>query len=141
MHLDVAVLAPRVVEVASRYFHAPHGDRLRVTTVDGRLFMPRSADRYDIILLDAYLIDSIPFHLATREFFAAARAHLAPGGVLGSNVIGALAGPRSGLFRAIYKTVASVFPTVYVFPVDWARFGSPVAWRNIVLRAPERRPN
>ena len=138
MHVDVAELDPRVVEVARRYFQAPQGDRLRVTTEDGRLFMTRSADRYDIILLDAYLIDTIPFHLATREFFAAARAHLVPGGVLGSNVIGALAGPRSGLFRAIYKTVASVFPTVYVFPVDWDRYGSPVALRNIILVATDQ---
>lgn len=135
MRIDIAELDPRVVEVARRFFHAPLGDRLQVTTEDGRLFMTRSADRYDIILLDAYLIDTIPFHLATREFFAAARAHLVPGGMLGSNVIGALAGPRSGLFRAIYKTMASVFPTVYVFPVDWDRFGSPVALRNIILVA------
>src|SRR5947199_10697331 len=90
------------------------------------------------MLLGACLIDSTQYHLATREFFAAARPHLAPGGVLGSNVIGALAGPRSGLFRAIYKTVASVFPTVYVFPVDWDRYGSPVAVRNIILVASDQ---
>ena len=138
MRIDVAELDPAVVDAARRYFHAPAGSRLRVTTEDGRLFVTRSPDRYDIILLDAYLIDTIPFHLATREFFVAARAHLVPGGVLGSNVIGALAGPRSGLFRAIYKTMASVFPTVYVFPVDWGRFEGPAALRNIILVAADQ---
>src|SRR3989442_315848 len=86
----------------------------------------------------AYLIDTIPFHLATREFFLTAKAHLAPGGVLRSNVIGALAGSRSGLFRAIYKTMASVFPPVYVFPVVWGRFDGPAAFRNIILVAADQ---
>jgi spermidine synthase len=138
MRIDVAELDPAVVDVARRYFHAPAAGRLRVATEDGRLFVTRSPDRYDIILLDAYLIDTIPFHLATREFFVTAKAHLAPGGVLGSNVIGALAGSRSGLFRAIYKTMASVFPTVYVFPVDWGRFDGPAALRNIILVAADQ---
>lgn len=138
MRIEVAELDPAVMEVARRYFHAPTDERLRVSAEDGRLFVTRSPDRYDIILLDAYLIDTIPFHLATREFFVAAKAHLTPGGVLGSNVIGALAGPRSGLFRAIYKTLASVFPTVFVFPVDWGRFDSAVAVRNIILVATDQ---
>ncbi len=135
MRVTVAELDPAVVGVARRYFDVPIGDRLEVIPQDGRLFATRAPGRYDIILLDAYLIDTIPFHLATREFFEAAKAHLEPGGVLGSNVIGALDGPRSGLFRAIYKTLASVFPTVYVFPVDWGRFDSPQTLRNIILVA------
>jgi spermidine synthase len=138
MHVEVVELDPAVVDVARRYFHVPVGDRLRVIPEDGRLFLTRSSGRYDIMLLDAYLIDTIPFHLATREFFAAAKAHLAPGGVLGSNIIGALQGPRSGLFRAIYRTVASVFPTVYVFPVEWGPVGNPEALRNIILVATDQ---
>ncbi len=138
MQVEVVELDLAVIEVARRYFQVPVGDRLRVIPEDGRLFVARSSGRYDILLLDAYLIDTIPFHLATREFFAAAKAHLAPGGVLGSNIIGALQGPRSGLFRAIYRTVASVFPTVYVFPVEWGPGGNPEALRNIILVATDQ---
>lgn len=138
MRITVAELDPAVVGVARRYFDVPIGGRLQVIPQDGRLFVTRAAGRYDILLLDAYLIDTIPFHLATREFFEAAKAHLGPGGVLGSNVIGALDGPRSGLFRAIYKTLASVFPTVYVFPVDWGQVEGPQTLRNIILVATDR---
>ncbi|MDR7436329.1 MAG: fused MFS/spermidine synthase [Armatimonadota bacterium] len=138
MTIDVVEIDPAVIQVARRYFAVPAGGRLRLLAQDGRLFVARSAERYDIILLDAYLIDTIPFHLATREFFALARARLRPGGVLASNVIGALGGPRSGLFRAVYRTLAEVFPTVYVFPVEWDRFDILEALRNIILVATDR---
>lgn len=133
VRIEVAELDPAVIDVAREHFDVPVDDRLRVVAQDGRLFVARSAERYDIILLDAYLIDTIPFHLGTREFFALVKSRLAPGGVLGSNVIGALSGPRSGLFRAIYKTMAAVFPTVYVFAVDWEPYGGAESRRNIIL--------
>lgn len=138
VQVTVVELDPAVVDVARRHFNVPTSERLRIIPEDGRHFVMRSNDRYDILLLDAYLIDTIPFHLATREFFTEVKARLTPDGVLGSNVIGAVAGPGSALFRAIYRTVASVFPTVYVFPVDWGPGGNPNALRNIILVATTR---
>ena len=116
--IDVVEIDPAVAETARQYFSLPRSPRLAVHVQDGRLWLRRAADRYDLIVLDAYLIDTIPFHLATREFYAEAAARLAPGGAVAANVIGALRGPQSRLFRAIDKTFASVFPAVYVFPVD-----------------------
>ena len=133
MVIDVVELDPAVVGVALRHFGLPQDGRMRVATEDGRLFLTRSGERYDMILLDAYLIDTIPFHLATREFLETARARLAPSGVVASNVIGALEGPRSALFRALYKTFRVVFRTVYVFPVEWRRYDSPQTLRNIII--------
>jgi spermidine synthase len=133
MDLEVVELDPAVVAVARRYFGVPDDARLRIAPLDGRLFVTRTSDRYDIMLLDAYLIDTIPFHLATREFFQTAKARLSPGGALASNVIGALAGPQSRLFRAVYKTLTDVFHTVYVFPVDWQRYNGRDAIRNIII--------
>jgi len=133
VQVDVAELDPAVVATARRWFGLPATPRLRVTAQDGRIFLVRTANRYDIILLDAYLIDTIPFHLATREFFELAKSRLSPGGVVGSNIIGALDGPDSRLFRAIYKTFRAVFPTVYVFPVGYGAFSSPDTLRNIII--------
>jgi spermidine synthase len=133
--IDVVEIDPAVVAVAREFFDVPDDARLRLFAQDGRLFVTRSTQRYDIIILDAYLIDTIPFHLATREFFEAVRAHLTPSGVLASNIIGALEGPRSGFFRAVYKTLAEVFPSVYVFPVDLRRYGGAQGLRNIIVVA------
>ncbi len=133
--MDVAELDPQIVVTARTYFGVEIGDRFRVTARDGRLHLRLSSTPHDIILIDAYLIDTIPFHLATREFFALARSRLAPGGVLAMNIIGALDGPDSRLFRAIYKTMSQVFRTVYVFAVDFGPLGSPDSLRNIIVVA------
>ncbi|MBI3998150.1 MAG: fused MFS/spermidine synthase, partial [Armatimonadetes bacterium] len=138
--LTVAEIDPQVVVTARRYFEIQESDRLVIDARDGRLHLLKTADPQDIILTDAYLKDTIPFHLATREFFALARARLAPGGLVASNIIGALDGPDSRLFRAIYKTVRQVFRTVYVFPVDFGQYGSPAALRNIILIATDAPP-
>ncbi|MDR7418925.1 MAG: fused MFS/spermidine synthase [Armatimonadota bacterium] len=133
--MDVAEIDPQVVETAKAYFGVRESDRLRLTARDGRLHLRLAAAPHDIILTDAYLIDTIPFHLATREFFELAKARLAPGGVVASNIIGALDGPHSQLFRAIYKTFRQVFATVYVFPVDFGQYGSAQSLRNIIVIA------
>lgn len=131
----VAEIDPQVATAAQQYFGVRLDDRLRIDARDGRLHLRLTAEPQDIIMTDAYLKDTIPFHLATREFFMLARARLAPGGVVASNIIGALEGPDSRLFRAIYKTVRQVFPTVYVFPVDFNQYGSPNSLRNIIIIA------
>ena len=140
MAIDVVEIDPAVVVVAREFFGVPSDARLRLFAQDGRLYVARSRERYDIIILDAYLIDTIPFHLATREFFEAVRAHLAPNGVLASNIIGALDGPRSRFFRAVYKTLREVFPAVYVFPVDWGRYAGEQSLRNIIVVGTQTEP-
>jgi spermidine synthase len=138
--MDVAEIDPRVVETARRFFNVAEGARLRVTARDGRLHLRLATASHDVILTDAYLIDTIPFHLATRQFFELARARLAPGGLVASNIIGALDGSSSRLFRAIYKTIRQVYRTVYVFPVDFAQYGSVGALRNIIVVATDAPP-
>jgi spermidine synthase len=133
--MDVAEIDPRVIDAARDFFGVQVGGRLKATARDGRLHLRLATEPQDIILTDAYLIDTIPFHLATIEFFTLVRARLAPGGVLTSNVIGALDGPDSKLFRAIYKSITQVFPNAYVFPVDYGQYGSPSSLRNIIVVA------
>jgi hypothetical protein len=72
---------------------------------------------FDLVFLDAYNADTVPFHLTTREFYREIEERLAPGGVVVSNIIGVLEGEGSEYFRAMYKTIADTFPLVYVFPV------------------------
>lgn len=133
VRMDIVDIDPQVIEVARRYFRVPVGSRLRAFAEDGRQFVRRSPGRYDQILMDAYLRDTIPFHLATREFFQEVRATLTPRGVFVMNVIGALSGPQSRLFRAIYRTLRDVFLAVYVFPVEFGTGGVPEALRNIIV--------
>jgi spermidine synthase len=136
--MEVAEIDPAVVAVAQQYFGVRASEQLQIEARDGRLHLQLAEAPRDIILTDAYVKDRIPFHLATREFFALAHSRLAPDGILAANVIGALEGPDSRLFRAIYKTIHTVFPTVYVFPVEWRQDSAPGQLRNIILIATDQ---
>jgi len=116
--IDVAELDPEVVSVAKRYFMFQEDDRMKVQAVDGRIFLQKTPQRYDIIVLDAYYADAIPFHLTTQEFLTELKAKLSPTGIVVSNVIGSVRGTDSKLFRAILKTLETEFRQTYVFPVD-----------------------
>ena len=124
--VDVVEIDPVVVSVARRWFALRTDDRLRIHEQDGRMFIHNSREKYDLIILDAYTAGGrIPFHLTTREFLTEVRDHLRPRGIALMNVISAVKGPASRLFRAEYKTFKQVFGTehVYVFPKvlqdDW----------------------
>jgi spermidine synthase len=135
MVVDVAEIDPMVVDVAKRFFTVREDPRLRIFVQDGRLFLRRTERKYDIIILDAFFSESVPFHLTTTEFYELARSRLSPGGVIIANLIGALEGPRSTLFRAMYKTYAEVFPGLYLFPVALRPYNDVNDIRNIMLVA------
>ena len=139
MAIEVAELDPMVVEVAKRFFEVREDPRLRIVVQDGRQFLLRSARKYDIIILDAYFAESIPFPLTTVEFYRLVKSRLEPGGVVISNVIGALEGPRSQLFRAMYKTHGQVFPGLYPFAVAYRPYLDTDGIRNIMLVATDER--
>jgi spermidine synthase len=138
LQVEVVELDPVVVEVAHRYFAVPRNEpRLRVEVGDGRQHLARDDRRWDVIVIDAFFADAIPFHLVTREFLELARSRLAPGGVIVTNAIGALAGDGSRLFRSIYRTYRTVFPTVAVHPANLVENPGEEAYRNLILVATE----
>lgn len=133
LRLDVVELDPVVVDVARRYFNVPDDPRLAIEVEDGRRYLAKTDRRWDVIAIDTFFEDGIPFHLATREFLELVRSRLAPGGVVVTNIIGAISGEGSKLFRSMYRTYRSVFPTVLVHPVDGG-----VGYQNLVVVASEQ---
>ncbi|MFN8223750.1 MAG: fused MFS/spermidine synthase [Gaiellales bacterium] len=138
--VDVVELDPDVVTAARRWFELPPDDeRLHVTVSDGRRFLEETDERWDVIMLDAFYADGVPFHLTTLEFIELLRERLHPGGVVATNVIGAIAGNESRLTRAIVKTYRSVFPTVELHPVYDSELDTDrTLTRNIIVVATER---
>lgn len=105
---------PAVPELARRWFGFVPGPGLSLVIDDGRRYLARSDRRFDHIYCDTYVGLSVPFHLATREFFLEAAARLEPGGTLGVNLASALEHPFA---RAILRTMRQVFPQVLVFRI------------------------
>ena len=138
LRLQAVELDPVVVDVAYEWFGLPRDPRLQVDVGDGRRFLADEERRWDVIVIDAFFADSIPAHLVTQEFLALARSRLAPGGVVVTNAIGALAGPGSRLFRSIYKTYRTAFPSVLVHPAILPGDGGDEQFRNLILVATEK---
>ncbi|MGZ5445412.1 MAG: spermidine synthase [Thermoanaerobaculia bacterium] len=110
--VDIVEVDPLVVDVAKRYFGVTPAERLRIHIADGRTFLARSREQWDLIIIDAYTVnrygDTIPAHLTTREFFTTVAARLGDGGIVHFHCAFA----DSKLSAAIHTTMASVFPSV-----------------------------
>ncbi len=137
LQLDAVELDREVVDVAYRFFGLPRDDRLRVDVEDGRRYLSQNEGPWDAIVIDAFYSDSIPFHLATREFLELAQARLAPGGVIATNVIGAVAGEQSRLLRSMLRTYRTIFPTVAIHPVFSDGDADRTAVTNVIFVAGE----
>jgi spermidine synthase len=129
--VDAVEIDPEVVRVARRYFGLSPGDA-RVVQMDGRRFLERSPDRYDLIFLDAFGSSSIPFHLVTRETFALARSRLAADGVLGLNI--EAVGWSDELVGRLLATLGTSFRHVIALPIA----EPPIKVGNLVLLASDR---
>ena len=135
LEIDVVEIDPEVIQIAKNHFNVRESNRLHLHAQDGRLFLTRTANQYDIILLDAYYADAMPFHLATREFFELAQRKLTPNGIVVANLISAVTGPSGKIARAFVKTERRVFPQTYVFAARRAENVSTDTIQNIIVVA------
>jgi spermidine synthase len=118
--IDVVEIDPDVISTARDYFNLPidNESRLMIYNDDARNFLSETEKTYDLIILDAFSKNYVPFHLMTLEYFELLDKKLTSEGVIISNNIGSMAGDRSDIVRAVYKTISQVFPSVYVFPIE-----------------------
>ena len=116
--VDVVEIDPEVINVAKKYFAVKDDPRFRIFNEDARSFLSRTTEKYDVIILDAYATNYVPYHLLTDEFFKLLATRLNPDGIVISNLIGSLQGENSDLFRAVYKTIKNTFPTLSIFPTE-----------------------
>jgi len=109
--IDIVEIDRRVIETAKSYFGLRETPRVRYIDGDGRVFLNRSKELYDLILLDAYRGGFVPFHLLTKEFYALVKQHLTPGGAVASNVH-----DGTKLYHSTVKTMGEVFPSLDLYP-------------------------
>jgi spermidine synthase len=115
LEMDVVEIDPEVIKIAKDHFNVRESKSLHLHAQDGRLFLARSQGQYDVILIDAYYSDAMPFHLATKEFFELAQRKLTPNGIVVANLISAVTGRSGQIARSIIKTQRQIFPQTYVF--------------------------
>ena len=115
LEIDVVEIDPEIPLIAKRFFGFREDDKLKVHIDDGRMFIKKQlrldpVPKYDLIILDAFNSDYIPFHLMTKEFLEEVKGILAEDGVVIANVF-----YNNRLFDAEFKTFLAVFGRCQVF--------------------------
>ena len=104
-----------ITDLAYKYFDMP--GQVKVTTYDGRAYLQADNGKYDVIMVDAYQDISIPFQMASVEFFSLVRDHLQDNGVMVVNMNMRASAPNS-INDYLTDTIASVFPCVATIDVE-----------------------
>jgi predicted membrane-bound spermidine synthase len=114
----VAELVPSVPSLIG-FYHADGAQLLRsprakVVIDDGRRYLERSADQFDVISLDPPppIEAAASSLLYSREFYELARRRLRPGGILQQW----FPGGEPAIFAAVTRALTESFPHVRVFP-------------------------
>lgn len=113
VHVDVVEINPAIVPVAQKFFDFDPG-AVNITIGDGRFYINKSQKHYDAIILDAFLGDSSPSHLMTREAFAEMARLLGPNGVLVINSFGDFRPGRDFFLSSLDKTLHAAFKNVNI---------------------------
>jgi predicted membrane-bound spermidine synthase len=108
--IDSVEIDAGVIDAAKTWFGVKETDRMRVIGSDGRVFLNRNRNLYDVALIDAYIGGSVPFHLMTKEFYTLLKQRLAPGGAAVFNIH-----EPNRLFPVSVRTLQTVFATVDLY--------------------------
>ncbi len=128
--IDVVDIDPEVVAVAKKFFGFREDRLMKASVGDGRRFIEKSRQPYDVIFLDAFGANSVPAHLTTLEFLQAVRRAVTPGGVVVGNLWGRIANP---LYDEMVRTYQEVFDELLILDVRGAG-------NKILLALPRKQP-
>ncbi len=132
--IDVVEIDPKFTTLAQKYFGLKDNPRLNTYHEDGRTFINRTNNKYDVIYLDVFRsYYSLPYYLTSKETVQKLYDVLNDSGVIMLNIISSIEGPRGQFLRAEYATYKEVFPQIYILPVDNSQQGFQV--QNLILVA------
>ncbi len=125
----------KVVTVARSLFSLKEDGKTRIIINDARRELSGNKNSYDLVIIDAYRGNGMPYHLLSLEFFGLVKARMKENGVLTINVISSLSGERAGAFEFAYNTLSREFRNVVAMPIEK---DSPAELQNIIIIATDK---
>jgi spermidine synthase len=119
MQVEVAEIEPVMERMARKYFLLP--DAVTVHDTDARAYLDQDGPKYDLIFMDAFAGENVPWYLVTKEGLARMQARLNPGGRLVINSVTRASVGSPGLQR-IEAGLIEVFGEGQIF-IDEAHDG------------------
>ncbi len=143
--LDYVELDPALIVMAQQYFPAQTAvfrtdPRVHLHLLDGRRFLSETNENYDVIIVDVPDPQTAQLNrFYTVEFFRLARAHLAPDGLLATQLRSSeetISPDLAEFLRSIRRTLGEVFPYQAAIPGETIHFfGS--AQAGVLTRDPQ----
>lgn len=128
--IDIVELDPEIPKIAERFFNFDTDRNTRIIIQDARVFVNERPAVYDLIFVDAYNGEYIPFHLTTIEFYRSLKEMLAPDGVLAVNIANF---ENYEFIKREFKTIDDAFENVAIFICPNATNYVPIAGGDIDL--------
>ncbi|MCT8972914.1 fused MFS/spermidine synthase [Microbaculum marinisediminis] len=115
--ITVAEIDPAVTAVAIGEMWLRPDERLKIVHQDARQVLSHDrAERYDVIVGDAFHDIAVPPHLVTGEFFALVRSRLADDGIFLMNVVDSSRRPR--LVLSIAEALKQSFGRIEIWALQ-----------------------
>lgn len=112
IRIDVVEIDPDIQEVAKKYFNFITDSRVKVHIEDASRFIKKNRQKYDIIIMDAFIGQRQHPTLTAEEFFLAARERLNPGGLFVTNLMT----KHESRFEKMKHRLGLVFNSLWIFP-------------------------
>jgi len=110
--IEIVEIDKNILAIAEKYFGFGKDSKMNIFFEDGRGFVNKSKEKYDIIFLDVYNAEGIPFQFTTVEFFFEIKKKLNTNGILSIN----LANFGQDKFIATeLNTIYEIFPNTFIF--------------------------
>jgi spermidine synthase len=83
--IDILELDPNVLELSQTYFGFKQTEKIKVYLGDAFVSVAKLQNKYDIVIIDAFTTDGMPFHLRCIEFFRMLHNLMSNEGVIAIN--------------------------------------------------------
>ena len=125
--IDVVEIDKAIPKIAEKYFGFKPDPKMSVYIMDGRVFVNKSKNKYDVIFMDVYNAENIPFQFTTVEFFRQIKKHLTTDGVFAVNLANL---GKKGFISAELNTILTVFKNCFVLACKGETNYVPIALAN-----------
>jgi len=112
MRVEAVEIEPEIIKVSRKFFRLPA--EVTVHNTDARTFINSERPGYDLILVNVFAGEAIPWHLMTRESLVRMKALLNPGGRLVVSTVTSAPGTSPGL-ELLESGLCEVFGSAMVF--------------------------
>jgi spermidine synthase len=127
VEIDIVEIDPQIPKIAKDYFGFKLDAKMHVKIEDGRVFVNACKKKYDIVFIDVYNADNIPFQFTTVEFYGNIKKMLSDDGVCVVNIANM---GKEKFIESELCTIMNVFPNTYIFRCPGNTNYVPVIFKN-----------